>query len=480
MKLFLNPVLIAGCLTILSTIGIGTAVHREMKDIEFRMWLMREGFLNEIAHLAASSLSLALKDGTLTEPEMLAAFKSFENLDSREYYDIAPTKLDIALQILIVNADGLVLYDSTSRDAGRDLSQEPLIASALAGQYHKTIEANSATTQMFVSIPLRVNGNIEGAVRVGKPAAVLLPILMEAEKSLILGGISIMGIALLVVLLIFVLLLKPLELWFAYVGVFKSKKFRESPRRRRGRFGSLGEIMDQMYLALSGRSYVADVLSTLSHELKSPMTSIRGILRIFEQPTPDADREQFLAEAHQQMDRVQSIMDRMMALASFEKRNSLKELQPIPLRGSILAIVDDLKPLMRHTGIQIDVGPFDELTLNCDKFLVKQAMTNLMLNALEHSPPGSRIFVSVLRRDKCLEIQFRDYGEGVPASAADLIFEKFYTLPRRGSSPNTGTGLGLNFVRQVAQLHFGDISITNHPDGGVLALLRFPRTLVAD
>lgn len=479
MRVILNPTTIAGVLILLAIFGIGTAVYREVRGLETRMWTMREGFLNEIAQLAVSSLTLSLKDGRLNHSELQAVFANFEHLDARKFYGIPPSREGVALEFLVTNPQGRVLYDSTSIDTDKDLSCEPEISAALNGTYQKRVVLHQGIEKMYVAISLRIGDRLEGVVRVGKPATILTPILKEAQMSLILVGVAGMVVAFLVVLLVFLLLLKPLDLWFSYKGLFNSENAPRRPKQRRTRFNRFGEMLNHLYQSLSGRSYVDEVLSNLSHELKSPVTSVRGILRILARPIPEGDRDDFLSEAHQQLDRMQTVIERMMALASLEKREALKELEPVLIMEAIHGIVADLKPIIRNAEARIQIEPSPEMTLHCDAFLTRQGITNLLLNALEHSSSGCLITVSAQMKDQYLEVSIRDQGQGIPTDATDQIFDKFFTLPHQGISPTTGTGLGLNFVRQVVELHFGDLSVTNHPEGGVVARLRFPLTLVS-
>lgn len=480
MRSFLRPSALAAYLIILAIFTIGTSVYRELDGLESRMWKMREGFLNEIAHLMASSLALSLQHQPLTADSLSSAFKSYESMDARGYYGPNPSdhRSDVALQFLFTDAAGTVLYDSNTSEQGRNLSENPEIEAALKGQYRQWMTEANGITEMFVAIPVWVNQDIVGVIKVGKPATIVQPILREAQRSIIMVGIAGVVVALLCVLMVFLFLLKPLELWFAYAGLFKDKKFPERPKLRRSRLGVLGEIIDHMYQALSGRSYIEEVLGNFGHEIQNPMTTIRGILRILERPIPSQDRDQFLVDAHQQLDRIRRIVDRMVALASLEKRNSLKKLQPVKLSKMLKTVMEDLSPIARNAQIALQVKVPPNLKLHCDSFLVAQAISNLILNAIEHSAPSGEIEISIEVCGTYLEISVRDHGEGIPPMAINRIFEKLYTLPRV-QSDSRGTGLGLNFVQQIVELHYGEISVVNHPEGGVHAMLRFPETLVS-
>jgi two-component system sensor histidine kinase CreC len=108
-----------------------------------------------------------------------------------------------------------------------------------------------------------------------------------------------------------------------------------------------------------------------------------------------------------------------------------------------------------------------------EDFLVRQAVTNLVQNAIEFTPKGGKISATVKKTDTRVELIVKDNGSGIPAYAIGRIFERFYSLKR----PDTGkksSGLGLSVVKEVADLHNGAVTICNAPDGGVEARLSFP------
>jgi two-component system sensor histidine kinase CreC len=108
-------------------------------------------------------------------------------------------------------------------------------------------------------------------------------------------------------------------------------------------------------------------------------------------------------------------------------------------------------------------------------FLLHQALANILQNAIDFTPRGGRIELSGFVADGSFHFTVRDFGPGIPEYAGHKIFDKFFSLQR----PDTGkksTGLGLNFVREVAILHHGSISVENNPGGGVSAVFTLPLT----
>jgi len=107
-----------------------------------------------------------------------------------------------------------------------------------------------------------------------------------------------------------------------------------------------------------------------------------------------------------------------------------------------------------------------------DRFLVEQALRNLLDNAIDFSPRGGAVAVKLEAGDGYVRVEVRDQGPGIPDFASDRVFERFYSLPRPGSGARS-SGLGLCFVREVAHLHRGEAELGNASGGGAVASVWF-------
>jgi two-component system sensor histidine kinase CreC len=124
-------------------------------------------------------------------------------------------------------------------------------------------------------------------------------------------------------------------------------------------------------------------------------------------------------------------------------------------------------------GITLDARVSDAPRVRGEKFLLVQAVGNLVQNAIEFSPPGAKVTLALRVAAGRATVTVEDSGAGVPDYARDKIFDRFYSLPR----PDTGrksSGIGLSIVREVARLHGGDATLQNRPEGGARATLTLP------
>jgi len=226
--------------------------------------------------------------------------------------------------------------------------------------------------------------------------------------------------------------------------------------------------------ALAGRNYVADYVQTLTHEVKSPLSAIRGAAELLQEPMPHADRARFIANIVRETQRVQELVDRMMELTTLESRRSLAATAPVALRALIDELALSAEAAGAARGVHVEVMPGDDALVEGDAFLLRRAIANLLDNALEFSPPGGTVTVALVPERRTVGVKVRDRGPGIPEYAGDKVFEKFYSLARPHSQKKS-TGLGLPFVKEVAQLHGGRVTLANAADGGALATLSLPR-----
>ena len=171
---------------------------------------------------------------------------------------------------------------------------------------------------------------------------------------------------------------------------------------------------------------------------------------------------------------MQTIIQNMLGLASLEHQQQLQQLSTVNANELINTQIAHLREKSDALQTNIHAACRASLTIQADSFLLGQAIYNLLENALDFSPPKSVINVDVSEENDQISIQIKDQGVGIPDYALDKIFDKFYSLPRPANGQKS-TGLGLNFVQEVAKLHGGSVTLTNHADGGAIAVMTMPK-----
>jgi two-component system sensor histidine kinase CreC len=468
-------------------IGVGWLMWRLLADIDPRYRESAEESLVETAHLMAASIEQRWDErarivGGPAEPAIDVAVLEplFRDLYSREIdaniFGFEKTRFE--LRMTVVDAQGKVLFDSLAREEGADHSQWRDVKLALQGRYGARttpdVDNDARTAVMYVAVPLKREGAIVGAVSVGKPAESFGQFVTAARrKTLAVGAVSVAAVALLVVILS-LWLVRPFGLITDYLRYVRAQRTLSLPRLTRRAMHTVGAAYHEMRDALTGRNYVADYVQTLTHELKSPLSAIRGAAELLhEREMPAADRERFVANIERETARIQALVDRMMELATLEARRTLERSAPVGLRALLEERVASARATGAPRGIEVTLEAPADASVEGDGLLLQRAVGNLLDNALDFSPQGGQIEVTLALRGRQAEIAVRDHGPGIPDYADERVFEKFYSLARPGTQRRS-TGLGLPFVREIATLHQGRITLRNEPGGGACALLTLP------
>jgi two-component system, OmpR family, sensor histidine kinase CreC len=391
-------------------------------------------------------------------------------------------KLSADYRVYITDINGIVIFDSHNFAVGQDYSKWNDVYLTLRGKYgvrSSPIVPGQPQTDsvMFIAAPIKNGNQIIGSLTVAKSNRTVLPFIQRAQNKIIRWG------ALLLVLSLFIGAL------FTWRFTSKINKLRDyalnisqgkkatPPTSSNDELTDLAKAMQTMRSELDGKLYVQENVQHLTHELKSPITAIQAAAELISPDMPLADQAHFLAQIKAQSGRVQTIIQNMLGLATLEHQQQLSQVSTVHLNDLIQTQIKHLGEKSNALRANIHAPSRASLQVQADEFLLGQAIYNLLENALDFSPPNSTINVNVLEENKQIQIQVKDQGAGIPDYALDKIFDKFYSLPRPATHINGGqksTGLGLNFVQEVAKLHGGSVTLANHADGGALAVLTLP------
>jgi two-component system sensor histidine kinase CreC len=166
------------------------------------------------------------------------------------------------------------------------------------------------------------------------------------------------------------------------------------------------------------------------------------------------------------------MVDKLLALAAVEHRQAIAP-QPLDAGALLRDAAESERPRPEAAGIALEVAAPADAALAGDPFLLRQALVNLLDNALDFAPAGSLVRARALRDGAGLRLEVADRGAGVPEYARQRVFERFYSLPRPGGGSRS-SGLGLPFVALVAALHGGSASLRAREGGGTVAALVLP------
>ena len=377
------------------------------------------------------------------------------------------TKTELNLRVYITDRNGIVVLDTDGgRAEGQDYSRWNDVYLTLGGQYGARatplVPGDPGSAVLYVAAPLRYQGEIVGTLSVGKPATSLSTFLETATREIVVAGIIIACAVVLMTMAVSRWVSHPIERLTRYALAVRDGQRVPVPPLQNDEIGRLGAAFEAMRVALAGKQYVEDYVQTLTHQLKSPVAAIRGTVELLAEDMPLDERKRFNENLRSESMRMQVLIDRMLELASLENRQELRDIQSIDLvalvRDLICSRTDaDSKPVPTLTGL-------DTLQLRGERFLLEQAIDNLLQNARAFSGRTGTITVSIQQKNNFAVVEVSNTGPAIPDYALERIFERFYSLPRPDTG-NKSTGLGLPFVRNVATLHGGEITLQNTANG---------------
>jgi two-component system OmpR family sensor kinase len=352
---------------------------------------------------------------------------------------------------------------------------EPMLARAMSGE----------TEYRLIAKPL----GEEGTVVVAAP---LSEVRATKRRLLLIGGV-VGGLVLVAIGVAAYWLtrreLRPLERMAEKSGAIAAGDLsqRVEPDDPRTEVGRLGAALNAMLAGIERafaervtaeerlRQFVADA----SHELRTPVTSIRGYAELFRRGAGDrpADLANAMRRIEEEGARMGELVEELLLLAQLDQGLPL-ERQPVDVSAVVDAAVDAARAADPERRFAVDSQ--SSLVVLGSEPRLRQVADNLLTNARVHTPAGTPIHVRAAAEGEEVVLEVADAGPGVPADGADRIFERFYRTDRSRTRDQGGVGLGLAIVRSVVEAHGGTVDYRARPGGGSIFRIVLPPAPTAD
>jgi signal transduction histidine kinase len=206
------------------------------------------------------------------------------------------------------------------------------------------------------------------------------------------------------------------------------------------------------------------MLADLSHDLKTPITTIQGYSKALELGYLDGEgtKERYLKSIGKAAAYATELIDQMAELTQLDRPDYPVAMERIDAAEMLREIVADHYEAFerKQFDLQVDITE-DVLLTKCDPRLIRRAVSNLLSNAIKHNPPGTAVSVRLRETGGCLQMEVTDNGSGIPEEVGVQIFEPFVRADQ--ARQKEGAGLGLAIARQVAELHGGRLLLKQHP-----------------
>lgn len=383
-----------------------------------------------------------------------------------------PASTDL-LRVFACDRTGRVIFDSAGRDVGQAYAWTLRGGGPAASENYTVSNVAEIGGELRVAARVRSGGEFLGWVGVGRPLASVAEGVRAARWQLV----STAGMIALVMIAagwwIATQLTRSLERLTVYAQSVRDGRPVPPPQSRATEIAALSRAFEEMRDALEGRQHAERYTQALAHEVKAPLAAIRGAAELLEEQMPPEQRKKFMDNIRGESARIQQIVERLLELSSLEARKALKQTESIDAAGLMAEAAEVMRPAYAGARVALTVTGGGEGRLQGERVLLREALVNLLQNALDFSPAGSEVDFAAVTEKGRVYFSVEDRGPGVPDYALSRVFERFYSLPRPGSTRKS-TGLGLALVREIAHLHGGDASLTNRPEGGAKATLWLP------
>lgn len=217
-------------------------------------------------------------------------------------------------------------------------------------------------------------------------------------------------------------------------------------------------------------------LTLASHELRTPITSIKGYTELLLRSTDltaNARHKHFLDVIHHQVDHLTRLVNDLIDVSRIERDVLPMHLETLSLGSLALKTINNMRLLAPTRTLEIDV-PAQPVIVRADRQLMEEVLANLVENALKYSPEDQPVQVSVQHRSGEALMLVRDYGLGIPQDQQTRVFERFYRATNAGTRPRNGLGLGLFITRSIVERHGGRIRVESQQGRGSTFYVALP------
>lgn len=453
-RLWLTYALIIG--VVLTILGLALGVYLIRNPLAVRSTLQRLNILSNIVVLRSSDLE------NLNPPRLQLAVER------------ADAVLDV--RIVVLDSDGKTIADSRQSEGPRI----PIILwSGIPQGTSQDSWFRDERGQLWLYHIRPIQNNMALVLTAPRPRFQILGILRdEFLRPFEQAGLAALFLALILSFGIARWVASPLQRMAQEARAISSGEYHSIPLEGPAEVKQLAQSFNEMgaQVKLSQQSQ-RDFVANISHELKTPLTSIRGFAQAILDGTADDPEELHRAAEviHVEAERMSRLVADLLDLARLDSGTVDFHRDPIDLLELLEKLVDKFIPMAQEqqTGIKLEAEPMP--VLHGDSDWLSQVFINLIDNGLKFSASGGEVVIRAFQRNNRACIRVEDSGPGIPQEDLKRIFERFYQVDKsRSRAKDRGVGLGLAIAREIVQAHHGEINAYSNPGDGCVFEVDLP------
>ncbi|MHC1784719.1 MAG: sensor histidine kinase [Anaerolineaceae bacterium] len=459
-------------------------------SLRSRLWFSNMLLILAVFIILAAGLVLVFTNSPISYRQTTIRLKVIENNllerisnrsnESQDHISellIAETKRS-QVRLLVVNGEQNIEFD-TGRDLYPFLADARFNLTAASGDDSKLFPVRDSQNNRWLYTAAPLNDKTYLVTLIPRPILALNTLIRDDVfvalfRAILISLVIAFGLSLLTARWIS----KPLQNLVGGVQDLSRGEFRSLPLEGPREIQELAQAYNEMSMRVKDNQHAQrDFIANVSHELKTPLTSIQGFAQSIidgttHQPDKLKDAGRIIFNEAQRMNRL--VLD-LLTLTRLESGISDLKPAPILLNEILLSVVEKFQPQAAGTGQVIDFKPGEEITLTADGDRLAQVFSNLVDNAIKFTPSGRKIQIKSWRDGSSGYVEVQDTGRGIPEGDLNRIFERFYQVEKsRKGGAGHGSGLGLSIAQKIVRAHGGEIKVESGPEKGTKFTVQLP------
>lgn len=407
----------------------------------------------------------------------ILAMDFFKNPDS-DAADVEIQQMAYAYsaRILIINSDYIIVKDNYIFDEGKTIITEDVI-NAFKGKSHSHINYKSSSAVITTPI-IEDTGKISGVIKVSLSGYATIQTINYMKRI----SIAVM-IALLLVfsgILVFVIykLTSPAkDMKEAILSLSDGDKNARIKKQTIKEYKDIGDAVNVLLDRLESIDGSRDeFVSNVSHELKTPMTSMKVLADslLATENAPIEMYKDFMQDIAEEIDRENEIIGDLLNLVRTDGERAVLNIETVDVNELMEVVLKRLKPIALKNNIEIIFESMRPVTASIDRVKFIIVLTNIIENAIKYNHPEGWVKITLNADHKFFYVDVSDSGIGIPEECKDQVFERFYRVDKARSRETGGTGLGLAITKNIVLLHKGTIKFYSKENEGTTFNIRIP------
>lgn len=404
--------------------------------------------------------------------------------DANAMYDIAvKSSNDSGGRFLILNSSGIVTTDSFSALNGVKLSMHE-VDDILYGKnsssngFHVIDGADGDFWAAYYTSAVIQNGEIIGAVLYSSSIQDVIMATDDLQSRTLWIFVLACGIIIVTSLFMTNLITKPIKkLTDVAIKISNGDLSQRANIKGRSEIAEMAQTFDMMCGKLQNLDEQrSEFVSDASHELKTPLASMKILVEsmLYQDSVPEEVYKEFLGDINKEIDRMNSLITDLLLLSKMDSDIVTINLEKVPISTIINKCVNALEPIAKERDIRLRTDLTDDFEIECDPLKLRQALNNLIENAIKYTGDGGTVSVTTRHHGGEGAVRIEDNGVGMSPEHLEHIFERFYRVDKARSRETGGTGLGLHIVRRIALMHKGRVDVESKEGVGSVFTLVLP------